>query len=218
MPQYLLILLTIDSASDLVDINETATAIVTSVFLSTSENDTISVSVVPVSYPAGHSKAAKISVLKSVYAQTAQPGESNSIDISITESAKVKLAAYLQLSVPNLDYAGTYVFRIVPTLKNGSGFLNSTSLTWTITVWEPNFKIHLTNSASSSGNRVQFALTNPKDNPDNAWAVKEFTTDANDDIQTYLENGTYEVRLYPNLEEATTRVPSAAYTFVIKVE
>jgi len=206
--------LTLDSATDLVAVNETATAIVTTSFLSSSENDTMSVTVVPVTYPSGHPKSALINVLKSSYAKTAQPTSDNSIDISITNTNEI-MRAYLQLSVPNLDYAGTYVFRIVPTLKNGSGTLNSVSLTWTITVREPNIKLHLTNSASSTGNKVQFVLTNPKDFPNNSWAVKEYVTDANDDLQTFLENGTYEVRVYPNVDEAITRVPSATHTFVI---
>ena len=206
--------LTLDSATDLVAVNETATAIVTTSFLSSSENDTISVTVVPVSYPSGHPKSALINVLKSSYAKTAQPISDNSIDISITNTNEI-MRAYLQLSVPNLDYPGTYVFRIVPTLKNGSGTLNAASPTWTITVREPNIKLHLTNSASSTGNKVQFVLTNPKDFPNNSWAVKEYVTDANDDLQTFLENGTYEVRVSPNVDEAITRVPSATYTFVI---
>ncbi len=206
--------ITLDSATDVVDLNETATAIVTAGFVSTSVSDTISVTVVPVSSPTGHSKTAQISVVRSVYAVTAQPTNNSSIDISVVAGA-MKQVSTLGISVPNLDYAGTYVFRIVPSLKNGAGTLSSTYQTWTITVREPNFKVHLTNSASSTGNRVQFLLTNPKEFPNNSWAVKEFTTDANDDIQTYLENGTYEVRLYPNADEATTRVPSVTYTFVI---
>lgn len=209
--------LSIDSASDLVDIDETATAIVTSAFASTSENDTISVSVVPVSYPTGHSKAAKISLLKSksYNVQTAQPGENNSIDISISESAQVKIYAVLQLSVPNLDYAGTYVFRIVPTLKNGSGSLASSSLTWTITVREPNFKLHIANGSSLGAHSVQFVLTNPKDFPNNSWAVHQFITDANDDLRLAMEDGTYDVRVYPKVEESTARVPSSVFTFRI---
>ena len=206
--------ITLDSATDLVELNETATAVVTAGFVATSASDTVSVTVVPVSSPAGHSKTAQVSVIRSVYAVTAQPTENNSIDISVVAGA-LKQVTTLGISVPNLDYAGTYVFRIVPTLKNGSGTLSSTSQTWTITVREPNIKMHLTNSASTTGNNVQFVLTNQKDFPNNAWAVKNFTLDSSDNLQSYIEDGTYQVQVSPNTDEATTRVLSTAYTFVI---
>lgn len=48
--------ITLDSATDLVGLNETATAVVTAGFVATSASDTVSVTVVPVSSPVGHSK------------------------------------------------------------------------------------------------------------------------------------------------------------------
>ena len=206
--------LTLDSATDVVGVNETATAMVTAVFVATSKTDTMSVTVIPISAPTGQSKVATIAELKTMNGITAKPTSSNSIDISTT-SENSKLISYLRLSVPNLTNAGTYVFGIYPTLKSGSGTLSSTYQTWTITVREPNFKVNLTNSASSTSNKVQIVLTNPKDFPNNSWAVNEFDLDAEDKLNTYLEDGTYQVRVMPNSDEGSTRVASQAYAFRI---
>jgi hypothetical protein len=197
------------------DVGETATAIVSTGFVTTSATDTISVTVVPVSYPTGYSNSAQISLRSSSYAITAQPTSSNSIDISSANVSMKKVVASLLTSVPNLDYPGTYVFRIVPTLKNGSGIISSSPLTWTFTVREPNFKLHLSNSLSTSGNKAVFVV-NPKEVTKNTeWRVKEFSFDSTDDLNVYLDDGTYEIYVRPNTDEANNRAPSVAYTFVI---
>ncbi len=205
--------LTIDAATETVEKYETASAVVTNQFFGTSANDTLSVTAVLVSMPAGATpKTPKVSLLYSQDGVTSQSDNTYTIDIAPKHPGKVSTYSQIRIDATSLDLAGTYVFRIYLAKKNGEAL---TYLTWTVTVREPNFKAKITNSASSTGNKVQLVLTNPKDFPNNSWAVKEFTTDANDEVQTYLENGTYEVRLYPNADEATTRVPSVAYTFVI---
>jgi flagellar hook assembly protein FlgD len=202
--------LSLDGATDLVESGETATAGIFATFYATSPNDTMSVTVVPISYPTGHAKTAKLSFSSASSANVTQGSNSYTVDMvraSPWQVASVNLVA----DVTQLDFAGTYVFAIVSS-KNGTALKTKT---WTITVREPNFKIHLTNSASTTGNNVQFVLTNPKDFPDNAWAVKNFTLDSSDNLESYIQDGTYQVQVSPNTDEATTRVLSTAYTFVI---
>ena len=205
--------LTIDAATDTVAKYETASAVVTNQFFGTSANDTVSVTAAIISRPAGATSITpKVSLIYSKDGVTNQSDNTYTIDIAPEHPGKNSTYSQIRIDATSLDYAGTYVFMIYLAKKNGEVL---TSLTWTVTVREPNIKIYLTNSASSTGNNVQFVLTNPKDFPNNAWAVKNFTLDSSDNLESYIQDGTYQVQVSPNTDEATTRVLSTAYTFVI---
>ena len=172
--------LTIDQAAVTVAKYETATAAVTNQFFGTSANDTVSVTAALISMPAGATpKTPKVSLVFSKDGVTSQSDNTYAIDIAPEYPGKAPSYSRIRIDATSLDIAGTYVFGVYLTKKNGEAI---TSLTWTVTVREPNFKVHLTNSASTTGNNVQFVLTSSKENPNNAWAVKNFTLDSSDNL------------------------------------
>jgi hypothetical protein len=72
---------------------------------------------------------------------------------------------------------------------------------------EPNFKVHIENSTSSSAVKV---FIYSKD----AGVKKQITFDSSGNISETLPNGNYSLIVFPNLDESTSRT-SSNYKFTI---
>ena len=140
---------TIDAVADTVIAGESATAVITVGFLAQNTSDTVTVTSGMTSLPAGAAKLATLSVIETTSAVVVAGSGNYSADVASTSNSVANVSAKLLVTLDTPSVPGTYVVRLTPSLKAGVvGILNSTPLTWTVTVKAPDLKTSAATSTS----------------------------------------------------------------------
>jgi hypothetical protein len=166
---------TIDAIADTVIAGESATAVITVGFLAQNTSDTVTVTSGMTSLPAGAAKLATLSVIETTSAVVVAGSGNFSADVASTSNSVANVSAKLLVTLDTPSVPGTYVIRLTPSLKTGVvGVLNSTPLTWTVTVNAPDLKT----SAATSTSIINAGETTSATADATVYASKTVSADA----------------------------------------
>ena len=166
---------TIDAIADTVIAGESATAVITVGFLAQNTSDTVTVTSGMTSLPAGAAKLATLSVIETTSAVVVAGSGNFSADVASTSNSVANVSAKLLVTLDTPSVPGTYVVRLTPSLKTGVvGVLNSTPLTWTVTVNAPDLKT----SAATSTSIINAGETTSATADATVYASKTVSADA----------------------------------------